>query len=51
MTVLGIRHLTKAGGKDVIYRVGGSVGIIGLACSALLLARDPDDRTRGWLMS
>lgn len=42
-TVLGIRHLTKSGGKNVIYRGTGSISIMGLARAALLLARDPDD--------
>lgn len=42
-TVLGIRHLTKGGGRSALYSGGGSIGIMGLARSAMLLARDPDD--------
>ena len=38
-----IRHLTKAGGANALYRGGGSIGIIGAARSAVLLAKDPTD--------
>jgi RecA-family ATPase len=38
-----IRHLTKGGAANPLYRGGGSIGIIGAARSALLVAKDPDD--------
>ena len=44
--VLVIRHLNKAPGGNVIYRGGGSIGIIGAARSGLLIAQDPDDPDR-----
>ena len=40
-----IRHLNKSGGGHAMYRGGGSIGIIGAARSAFLIARDPDDET------
>lgn len=43
--VLVIRHLNKRSGEAAIYRGGGSIGIIGAARSALLLAKDPTDDT------
>ncbi|MBN1460973.1 MAG: AAA family ATPase [Armatimonadetes bacterium] len=44
--VLVIRHLNKSAGGPAVYRGGGSIGIIGAARSALLVARDPDDEDR-----
>jgi hypothetical protein len=41
-----IRHLTKGGGAASIYRGGGSIGIVGAARSALLVAKDPEDEER-----
>jgi hypothetical protein len=41
-----IRHLNKAGGSNALYRGGGSIGIVGAARSAFLVARDPDDTDR-----
>src|SRR5579872_1477961 len=38
-----LRHLTKGGGANAIYRGGGSIGIIGAARSGLLVAKSPDD--------
>lgn len=43
--IVVIRHLTKGVGP-AIYRGGGSIGIIGAARSALLVARDPEDEGR-----
>jgi hypothetical protein len=40
--VVFIRHLTKGGAANPLYRGGGSIGIVGAARSALLVARDPD---------
>lgn len=44
--VLVIRHLNKTSGGNPLYRGGGSIGIIGAARSALLVARHPDDERR-----
>lgn len=41
--VVLVRHLRKAGGAPALYRGGGSIGIIGIARSGLVLAKDPDD--------
>jgi len=38
-----VRHLTKGGGANALYRGGGSIGIIGAARSGLLAAADPND--------
>lgn len=45
-TVVLIRHLNKAGGGNALYRGGGSIGIVGAARAAYLVARDPDDEHR-----
>ena len=44
--VVVVRHLTKSGGANPLYRGGGSIGIIGAARSALLVAVDPDEPER-----
>jgi hypothetical protein len=45
--VILIRHLNKATKvESVLYRGGGSIGIIGAARSGLLSAKDPDDPER-----
>lgn len=41
-----VRHLNKGGGSSPIYRGGGSIGIVGAARSALLVARHPEDERR-----
>jgi hypothetical protein len=41
--VLVVRHLNKNVAGNPLYRGGGSIGIIGAARSALLLAKDPDN--------
>ncbi len=43
VAVVILRHLTKGGGGNAIYRGGGSIGIIGAARSGLLVAKSPDD--------
>jgi hypothetical protein len=43
VAVVVIRHLNKTAGGHPIYRGGGSIGIIGAARSALLVAKDPED--------
>lgn len=45
-TVVLIRHLNKAGGSNALYRGGGSIGIVGAARAAFLVARDPEDEAR-----
>jgi len=40
--VLAVRHLNKQPGASALYRGGGSIGIVGAARSALLLAADPE---------
>ena len=44
--VVVVRHLTKQTGGQAITAGGGSIGIIGAARSALLVAQDPDDPER-----
>jgi hypothetical protein len=46
VAALGIRHLNKSQVAASLYRGGGSIGIIGAARSAYLLAQDPDDEGR-----
>ena len=36
-------HLNKAPGTDAVYRVGGSIGLVGGARSLVTFTRDPDD--------
>ena len=43
--IIIVRHLSKTGGANALYRGGGSIGIIGAARSALLVAKDPDDES------
>lgn len=42
VAVLLIRHLSKAPSVNPLYRGGGSIGIIGAARAAFLVAPDPD---------
>jgi RecA-family ATPase len=49
--VVIVRHLNKATGGSALYRGGGSIGIIGAARSALLVAEDPEDESRRVLAS
>jgi putative DNA primase/helicase len=44
--VLVLRHLSKSGGTNALYRGGGSIGIIGAARVGLLAAIDPEDEGR-----
>jgi len=44
--IVVLRHLNKSLGSSAIYRGGGSIGIVGAARSALLVAKDPDDEER-----
>lgn len=51
VAVVIVRHLNKATGGNALYRGGGSIGIIGAARSALLVAEDPEDESRRVLAS
>lgn len=42
-TVIAIRHLRKSPSDNAMYRGGGSIGIIGAARAAYLMAPDPDE--------
>lgn len=44
--VVVLRHLSKTGGTNALYRGGGSIGIIGAARAGLLVAADPEDEHR-----
>jgi RecA-family ATPase len=41
--VVGLRHFTKAGGTNPLYRGQGSIAFGGAARSVLVAARDPED--------
>lgn len=41
--VIGVMHLNKTQVDDVVRRVGGSIGFVGLARSIVLWTRDPED--------
>jgi hypothetical protein len=43
VAVVMVRHLTKRGGRQALYRGGGSIGIIAATRSALLVAPAPDE--------
>jgi hypothetical protein len=49
--VVVVRHLNKATGGNVLYRGGGSIGIVGAARSGLLVAKHPEDDERRVLAS
>jgi hypothetical protein len=38
-----VRHLTKGGGRQAIYRGSGSIALVGMARTAFLVGRSPDD--------
>ena len=44
--IILLRHLNKSSGSHAMYRGGGSIGIVGAARVALLVAADPDDGER-----
>lgn len=46
VAVLAIAHLNKREAERALYRVGGSIGFVGLARSVLLAAIDPEDGRR-----
>jgi hypothetical protein len=49
--VVVVRHLNKASSTNPLYRGGGSIGIVGAARSALLVAKHPEDDQRRVLAS
>jgi len=49
--VVVVRHLNKSSGTNPLYRGGGSIGIVGAARSALLVAKHPEDDQRRVLAS
>jgi RecA-family ATPase len=49
--VVVVRHLNKASGTNPLYRGGGSIGIVGAARSAMLVAKHPEDDQRRVLAS
>lgn len=51
VAVLVIRHLTKGGGENAVYRGGGSIGIIGAARFGLIVGADPEDTDRALIAS
>jgi hypothetical protein len=51
VAIVAVRHLNKSMTANPLYRGGGSIGIIGAARCALLLAPDPDDAERRILAS
>ena len=44
--IVCVRHLNKSTGTQAVYRGGGSIGLVGAARVALLVAADPDDEQR-----
>jgi RecA-family ATPase len=49
--VVVVRHLNKGSGTNPLYRGGGSIGIVGAARSAMLVAKHPEDDQRRVLAS
>jgi AAA domain len=49
--VVVVRHLNKGSGTNPLYRGGGSIGIVGAARSAFLVAKHPEDDQRRVLAS
>jgi putative DNA primase/helicase len=46
VAVLCVLHLNKGEARRTLYRVGGSIGFVGIARSVLLAAVDPEDGRR-----
>lgn len=46
-----VRHLTKGGGANPVYRGGGSIGIVGAARVGFMVTKHPDDEERRVLSS
>ncbi|MDX1964619.1 MAG: AAA family ATPase [Pirellulales bacterium] len=43
--VVLIAHLNKSGGANALYRTSGSISIIGMARTAWVVTKDPEDQT------
>ncbi len=43
VAIVIVRHLSKGGQSNVLYRGGGSIGIIGAVRSGLMVGYDPED--------
>jgi hypothetical protein len=43
---LMVCHLTKGGGSSPLYRAGGSIAFIAIACSGLMVLKDPTDESK-----
>lgn len=46
VAVIVIRHLNKANHSNAVYRGGGTIGIIGVARAAYLIAKNPNDEQK-----
>jgi AAA domain len=46
VAIIGLMHLNKSEQRQVIYRVGGSIGFVGTARSTLLIVQDPANEDR-----
>ena len=44
VTILLVRHMNKSGGSKVLYRGGGSIGIIGLTRCGLYVGPNPENK-------
>ena len=44
-TIVLVRHLNKMAGSNSLYRGGGSIGFVGVARVALIMAKHPEDET------
>ena len=44
VTCILVRHLNKSAGNKVIYRGGGSIGIIGLTRAGMYVGPNPENR-------
>jgi hypothetical protein len=48
--IIGVSHLTKAGGPQALMRVNGSLAFVAAARAAFLVAADPKDKTRRFFL-
>src|SRR5262245_26815354 len=46
VAAVAVMHLNKDEQKKLMYRIGGSIGFIGVARAAILVAKDPKDESR-----
>ncbi|MES2141468.1 MAG: AAA family ATPase [Pseudomonadota bacterium] len=50
LAIVGISHLNKAVGQDPLMRVSGSLAFVAAARAAYLVAQDPNDENRRFLL-